>query len=325
MLVDTGAHLPKAQASANVTSVRVADIRSTAEWRHSRSGTLGFPDIAGQTLAKQGAGNNVSEPALRDYEFTAQDLTSFKTASLSATSALPILHPTSVMTWALGSRLQTDYTVVIDPGHGGSDPGTVGMSGLIEKELTLDMANRVKTLLAPHQHIRVKLTREADLGFSREERVEQIRAASADLLISLHFNNLPQRDLNIVEAYYADEENYQESKLEQNPGRAASAQKTALTGHKYTAQSKKIAEILQRGVFEQILLKNQYAINAGVKKETLFTLTRSGLPGTLIELTCLSNSAEEEHLKSTEYRHKIAASIAEGVLEYFAMQGDSSI
>jgi len=239
-------------------------------------------------------------------------------------SSQPTLLQTSTQK-LLHQQEFTTYTVIIDPGHGGSDPGAIGLGGLIEKELTLDMANRVKALLRQQSHINVVMTRETDRGYSRANRVNHIRKFDADLLISLHFNHLPQRELNVVESFYADKENILESWHAQQRARMSKQARQTIKTYNvtvpdlsYTRRSKMIANILQRNIFQRIAKKNPDAINAGVKKETLYTLTRSRLPATLIELTCLSNREEEKHLKSSEYRQKIAESIAEGLIEYFA-------
>lgn len=258
---------------------------------------------------------------LTNLEFVATQLTAFSLSKGDLVTQIPHLTPVSVMTLTHAPYSGTPYTIIIDPGHGGSDPGTIGAEGLLEKELTLDIANRIKDLLMPHPHLRVRLTRDTDRGFSRAGRVRAIDAAKADLLISLHFNNLPQSDLTVVEAYYAAKENILESELMQYLSQGTHAIKTRNShsmDYSFTQQSKVIAEILQQNIYQQVKQQNPNAIDAGIKNETLYTLTQSRIPATLIELTCLSNAQEEQHLKSSQYRHKIAASIAEGTIEYFA-------
>ncbi len=217
--------------------------------------------------------------------------------------------------------------MVLDPGHGGTDPGSVGHNGLLEKILTLEIANRVRDLLRSHPGIQVKLTRETDRGFSRDNRVRHIQAAQGDLLVSLHLNNLPQKDLTVVETFYADRDNIIESEIEREAIRDANAKQSRgmlkvagnpLPDYTFTQQSKRIAELLQRHIYSEVVRNNPAAVDNGVKTDTLYTLTRSRIPAALIELTCLSNKSEEQRLKSADYRQKISVSIAEALIEYFA-------
>ena len=246
-------------------------------------------------------------------------------ADAEPADSLELMSATAVMTLAHPDRGGEKYTVVLDPGHGGSDPGTVGANGLLEKELTLEIAQRVRDLLRPHPNITIKLTRNTDRGFSRANRVRHIRAAEGDLLVSLHLNNLPQRELIVVESFYADRDNILESELERKitqmkSGNSAFVKTSSTVSDKlaYTQSSRRIANILQRNIYAEVSSDNPEAIDAGIKSETLYTLTRSEMPGTLIELTCLSNNSEEQRLKSKMYRQRIAESIAEGLLEYFS-------
>ena len=199
--------------------------------------------------------------------------------------------------------------VALDPGHGGIDPGSAAHNGLIEKELTLDMAKRVELFLTEIDNVDVVMTRTADTGMSRQSRVDKIRAANADVVVSLHFNHLPQTNINLVESFYADKHNVVESLKKQN--RSPSSVNLDFTG-----ASKNLAGIMHEKVYNEVANANVGAIDAGVKSETLFVLTRSFTPGVLLELTCISNPAEADRLATVEYRNQLAASIADGLRDY---------
>ena len=217
------------------------------------------------------------------------------------------------------------FTVVIDPGHGGSDPGAVASNGLLEKELTADIAARARRFLSELDGIEVVLTREGDVGLSRAARVARVRAAGADLVVSLHFNHLPQTDVTLVESYYAGAENVAESRaLRRSAATGAGAGGLVAAGGRdepdlgFTEGSARLARLVQRRVFGEVAHHDPGAIDAGVKRDTLFVLTRSEVPGALVELTCLSNLAEAERLEGDAYRDRLAAAITDAVRDYRA-------
>jgi N-acetylmuramoyl-L-alanine amidase len=214
------------------------------------------------------------------------------------------------------------FVVMLDPGHGGTDPGAMSHNGLVEKHLTLDIAQRTRLYLSKYPNIEVLFTRETDKGLSRNSRIRKIKKSSADLLISLHFNNLPQTDLALVETYYAGRHNIQESLTKQRengkvPTHSNMAnQRHGSNGFSFTQSSQNLASILQQHIYREVRATNPNAENAGVKKNTLFVLTRSYKPGALLELTCLSNPAEAIRLETADYRNRLASALADGILEY---------
>jgi N-acetylmuramoyl-L-alanine amidase len=214
------------------------------------------------------------------------------------------------------------FVVLLDPGHGGTDPGATSHNGLIEKHLTLDIAKRTRLYLSKYPNIDVIFTRETDRGLSRDSRVNKIKNSRADLMISLHFNDLPQTDIALVETYYAGRRNIQESLAKQHKDgtlprhKKYEDQKDSSNRFSFTHSSKQLATILQQHVFSEVKSKNSNAENAGVKKDTLFVLTRSYKPSALIEITCLSNPAEAMKLTTNEYRNQISSALADAILEY---------
>jgi len=212
------------------------------------------------------------------------------------------------------------FVIVIDPGHGGSDPGSIGHNGLEEKALTLDIAKRAQRLLRWQKNIHVVLTRDTDEGMSRYSRVEKVKKSDADMFVSLHLNHLPQTDVNLVETFYAAPDNIRESMEMQRAQANASGMVKTNTQHNhdfaFTHGSKQLASIMQKSVYDQVSAADPKTDNAGVKQDTLFILTRSFTPGALIELSCLSNIKEAERLNDPVYRQKLARALATGIREY---------
>lgn len=214
------------------------------------------------------------------------------------------------------------FVVMIDPGHGGSDPGARSYNGLLEKHLTLDIAKRMRLYLSKYPNIEVMLTREADYGLSRDLRIQKIKKSKADMLISLHFNNLPQTNIALVETYYAGRRNIKESRDKQREGGEIEKLKDRVDLHpnlnalSFTQSSQRLASILQQHTFSEVSSNNSIAENAGVKNDTLFVLTRSYKPSALVEITCLSNPTEALRLEDEEYRDRLSVALAKGILEY---------
>ncbi|MBX2837169.1 MAG: N-acetylmuramoyl-L-alanine amidase [Gammaproteobacteria bacterium] len=212
------------------------------------------------------------------------------------------------------------FTVMLDPGHGGSDPGATGHNGILEKEVTLDIARRTALLFSESDNIRIVMTRQIDRGMSRAARVAEIKASQADMVVSLHLNHLPQTDVTLVETFYAGPENIRESQSLQRQQASANGLIKSNTSPRvdlsFTQSSKILAQLVQRRVFGEVKLTNDTASSAGVKENTLFVLTRSFTPGALIEMTALSNIAEAERLATEDYRNRLAAALAKGIQDY---------
>jgi len=212
------------------------------------------------------------------------------------------------------------FVIILDPGHGGTDPGSVAHNGLQEKTLTLDIAKRAARLLSEDQDISVILTRNDDKGMSRQSRVHKVKKSQADMFVSLHLNHLPQTDVNLVETFYAAPHNILESiEKQRSTSTAGNMLKTAaLANHDlaFTHGSKQLASIMQKRVFDEVINNNPQTDNAGVKEDTLYILTRSFTPGALIELSCLSNVDEAERLNDPAYRQKLASALVNGIRDY---------
>ena len=214
-------------------------------------------------------------------------------------------------------------TIVIDPGHGGRDPGAVGPGGLREKDVTLDLAKRLRDRLTRHGY-RILMTREDDVTKSLRERVAFANAYGADLFISLHINALPVEDPTIVETYYfgpqSDEQALRVAQRENAESEYVMAdfpEMISKIGESFRQQeSKKLAAAIQHSLYRNIKRENRKLVSWGIKTAPFVILLGADMPSVLAEVTTLSNRHEEQKLTTAEYRGNIARYLEEGIARY---------
>ncbi len=221
----------------------------------------------------------------------------------------------------LGLRIKT---IMIDPGHGGTASGTVGKMGTMEKNITLDIAKRLKTHLLKSGRYRVLMTREDDSTVPLEKRVALAQEAKADLFISIHLNYLPRRPTNIVETYYFGPSNDEKTlKLAQQENAGS---EYGLSDFKEIMErlgktmklqeSKELAESIQANLFLNSRKHSEDIQNHGVKRAPFVVLLGVDVPAVLAEVSCLSNREEERELHSESHRENIAGYLAAGIFNY---------
>ena len=215
-------------------------------------------------------------------------------------------------------------TIVIDPGHGGHDPGAIGPDRRQEKLVTLDVARRLAARLAAHTDYRVILTREADEAVSLTERVAFANDVGADLYVSIHVNALPDPSVAPVETYYFGAEAEDDAAralahAENADGAFSVADFNASLRRAGTAvklqESRELAETVQRSLVERDELGLGRA-DWGAKAAPFAVLLHTEAPAILAEITALTNPAEEARLRTPAYRDAIATALEAGVLTY---------
>ena len=223
----------------------------------------------------------------------------------------------------LGLKIKT---IMIDPGHGGSASGTIGKMGTMEKDVTLDIAKRLKTHLMKTGCYRVLMTREDDSTVPLEKRVSLTQEAKADLFISIHLNYLPRKPTNIIETYYFGPSNDEKTlKLAQQENAGS---EYGLSDFKEVMEklgktmklqeSKKLAESIQANLFLNSRKHSEDIENHGVKRAPFVVLLGVDVPAVLAEVSCLSNLEEEEELRSETHRENIAGYLAGGIFDYLS-------
>lgn len=182
--------------------------------------------------------------------------------------------------------------VVLDPGHGGKDPGTRSLTKpfFLEKRLTLLLSEAVRHYLK-NLGYHALLTRKADHSLALEDRVEFATANVADLFVSIHFNSAPNQDAHGIEVYYFDSK--------KNPSRAKAS--------KFLAET-----VLKR------TLHYTGAFNRKVKRGDFHVIRETGMPAVLIEAGFMTNDEEMEQIKNPAYLKKLALGIAHGIDDYLA-------
>ncbi len=216
------------------------------------------------------------------------------------------------------------HTIVIDPGHGGKDPGAIGHMGSHEAEITLEIAKRLRDRLQVYDNYKVLLTRETDEFLSLSERVTFANDNHADIFISVHINYYPGDDLNFVETYYFgpnSDRKVAELAAKENADSqylyAEFKEMVAKIGDTLKFQeSRDLAHLVQEALYPQIRKVNKKARNHGIKPGPFVVLLGIDAPSILTEVTSLSNKQEEKRLKSPAYRDKIAAFLEKGIVNY---------
>ncbi len=214
--------------------------------------------------------------------------------------------------------------VVIDPGHGGHDPGSTGATGLVEKDVTLDVAKRLAVLLETNLGSEVVLTRKDDVYISPEQRTEIANQHHADLFISIHVNSSQLRTATGVETYYLNFTSSPEALEVAARENASSERSVADLGSliKKIAlkdkidESREFAGRLQQSLFAGSTKAGNRTKDRGVRKAPLIVLIGAEMPSVLTEIGFLSNPKEEAMLKKPDYRQKIAEALLRGVAQY---------
>ncbi|MBO8126667.1 MAG: N-acetylmuramoyl-L-alanine amidase [Firmicutes bacterium] len=174
--------------------------------------------------------------------------------------------------------------IVLDPGHGGQDPGAIGRSGLMEKDVVLDIALKLEKLLES-QGAEVIMVRDADYYVPLMERAALANTANADVFISIHVNSSINRAANGAETYY----------------------------YYADAEGQELAALIQREMLAALDLNNR----APRPNRDFVVLKETKLTSVLTEVAFISNRAEEKKLKDPEFRQKAAEAIARGLASYF--------
>ena len=222
---------------------------------------------------------------------------------------------------ALGLKLER---VVLDPGHGGHDVGTHGPSGLYEKDLVLDISQRLGALIEERLGSEVVYTRTDDTFIPLEERTRIANEHKADLFLSIHANSSPLRSAAGVETYvlnFTTSRAAMDLAARENAGSDRSIfdlqellQKIALRDK--ADESREFATRLQTSLSALSTRSNDNAKNRGVKRAPFVVLIGASMPSVLAEIGFLTNASDEALLRKTEHRQKIAEALYKGIAAY---------
>jgi len=212
--------------------------------------------------------------------------------------------------------------IVIDPGHGG-EPGAISASGVTEKEITLDVALRLRRLLADAPY-EVLLTRQTDRLIPLDKRVAFANENKADLFVSIHVNWLEPRSIRALETYYVgpsdDPATLKLASMEnKDSGYSMSDYKKILEKIYVDArhdESRALAKTIQTNLYRTLKQVNPVLENRGVKSAPFVVLIGTQMPAILVEISCLSNDDEVKLLTKEDYRESIALALLQGIRGY---------
>ena len=222
---------------------------------------------------------------------------------------------------ALGLKLER---VVLDPGHGGQDTGTIGPGGLREKELVLDVAKRLGALISERLNSQVIYTRTDDTFVPLEARTELANQKKADLFLSIHANSAGLRGLAGSDTYYL---NFTTSRsaLEVASRENATSQKSIyelqeliekIALKEKVQESREFASTVQRALYTALWRGKPGMKDRGVKKAPSVVLIGASMPSVLAEIDFLSNPREEKLLQRGDHRQRVAEALFKGISQY---------
>ena len=226
---------------------------------------------------------------------------------------------------ALGLKVRT---IVIDPGHGGHDPGAVGPSGLREKDVNLKIAKRLRERLIEEGKSfgieNVYLTRSTDRFIPLEERTAIARKRKADIFISIHCNGARRKKAHGIETYilgFTDDQTSLQLAARENATTTKGLNELGSTLKQYILSAKKeesqqVAGYVQKSIIQSVSVKYKYVNNKGVKKAPFVVLIGADVPSLLVETSFITNPREEKRLKSEAYIERIVNGIILGIKKY---------
>ncbi len=212
--------------------------------------------------------------------------------------------------------------IVVDAGHGGWDLGTVGRRGLLEKDLVLEISQRLGKLLESRLGMDVIYTRPDDNYITLDDRASIANTSQADLFISVHANYSDLPSARGVETYYTNLFSAPGSKdvdthasTAKPPGMASLSPADL---HERVEQSRHLAASVQRSLYGTLSAQNPGLRDRGIKEAGFVVLTESAMPGILAEVSFVSSPTDEQKLRSDGYREQIAEALYKGIARYAA-------
>jgi N-acetylmuramoyl-L-alanine amidase len=239
----------------------------------------------------------------------------------SAREAQPMAKGDRSLIRALGLKIGK---IVIDPGHGGFDTGTIGPNGLLEKDLVLDVSRRLGKLLEARLGAEVDYTRRDDTFIPLETRTAIANQDQADLFISVHANSSRDPEARGVETYYLNFSSSAEA-LEVAARENAVSEKSIhelqdlvkkIALQEKIDESREFATDVESALHSGLALKNPGLRDRGVKKAPFIVLIGANMPSILAEVSFVSNPGDERRLETSEFRQRIAESLYRGIAKY---------
>ena len=279
------------------------------------------PNIAAPIIVHNDAPRRPAPPVARPVAF----------APTENPRPLSLAQPTAPAPVALNedNRQPGHFLVMIDPGHGGYDPGTQSADGIMEKDLALEIATRLKAALEA-RGIRAELTRSTDVFISLADRTRIANSAGADLFVSVHLNSSPNTDTTGIEVYYlnntTDRATIRLARMENGGGDGYGASNDSNLNYILTDMRQNYKAIEAASLAKMIDAQTVADLDAGLglnvnalgaKMGPFYVLVGAHMPAVLVECGFMSNAAEAARLESPQYQDVLARGIATSVADHF--------
>ena len=222
------------------------------------------------------------------------------------------------------------HCVMIDPGHGGIDPGAIGHQGTEEKHVVLRIANKVRDYLAVHGHIQTRLTREEDEFIPLFRRVEIAQQHQADLFVSIHADGFTDASAAGASVFALSNRGASSAMAAYLSKRENAADDVA--GIKYRQQDNYLQQVIfdlvQTDTIKNSLTLGRHLLNhirpvhplhsQHTEQAAFAVLKSASIPSVLVETSFITNHQEEHLLESTDFQDNIARAISQGIVDFFA-------
>ena len=284
------------------------------------------PEVAPENALAEGTReDNADDSAPPKKSSVTRGKAKRKTASsppeIDAREARPTAAGDRSLIRALGLKIGK---IVIDPGHGGHDTGTIGPAGLLEKDLVVDVGRRLGKLLDNRLGAEVVYTRRDDTFIPLETRTAIANQEKADLFVSIHANSSRDSNARGVETYYLNFTSSPDA-LEVAARENAVSEKSIyelgdlvkkIALKEKIEESHEFATNVQQALHSGLAAKNSGIRDRGVKKAPFIVLIGANMPSILAEISFVSNPTDERKLQTPEYRQRIAESLYRGIAKY---------
>jgi N-acetylmuramoyl-L-alanine amidase len=208
------------------------------------------------------------------------------------------------------------FSIVLDAGHGGWDLGAIGKKGLLEKDLTFDVVQRLGSLLETKLGANIVYTRQDDSYLTLEKRAEIANLSHADLFLSVHANYSDLSTARGVETYYTNTYSSVRARTPEAPALQSVNWSGVVDIRAKVTGARKFASDIQQALYGGLAARNPGITNRGVKEAQYVVLTGTQMPAVLAEISFVSSPADEDRLQNAEYRQMIAEALYKGVVKY---------
>jgi len=228
-------------------------------------------------------------------------------------------NPTLAQQLGLGIK-----RIILDPGHGGKDPGAIGIGGLREKDVVLKVARKLARKLTRTLGCQVILTRNSDVFIPLEERTAIANTKEGDLFVSIHANSAPSSRARGIEVYYLDlTSNKRDMQLAASEN-ASSAKNisdlqkilSSLMKNSKKEESARLARIVNKNLLYDMRRKYSGIRSHGVKSAPFIVLIGAQMPSILVEISFVSNPVDARRLRRDKYLNALADGLADGIVKY---------